>query len=113
MAKSKPEGNSGKELSQESMHEMHMIEQGLQNTLMQKQAFQMELNEAKAALKELEKSGDEVFKIIGQLLIKSDRNKVKEELQNKEKIIDLRLKSLEKQEKNLMDRLSEIRKEFS
>lgn len=92
-----------------SAQEMQMLEQNLQNLLLQKQAFQMELSETQAALNELEKAKDDVFKIIGQLMIKSDKEKIKEELSNKEKMLDLRIKSLEKQESSFTEKLTELR----
>lgn len=94
------------------IQEMQMLEQNLQNLLFQKQAFQMELSETKSALKEIENSGDEVFKIIGQLMIKTDKTKMKEELTNKEKIIALRIKSIEKQETILAKKLEDLQKEI-
>jgi prefoldin beta subunit len=94
------------------IQELQMLEQGLQNTLMQKQAFQMELSEAQAALKELKNSGDEVFKIIGQLMIKSEKSKISEDLENKEKILKLRISTLEKQEISLTEKFEALRKEI-
>ncbi|MCX6749265.1 MAG: prefoldin subunit beta [Candidatus Pacearchaeota archaeon] len=93
------------------IEELQILEQNLQNILLQKQAFQIELRETQAALKELEKSGDEVFKIIGQLMIKTDKKNMKEELTNKEKIIDMRIKSFEKQERMLSEKLEELQRE--
>jgi len=78
---------------------------------MQKQAFQMELSETQSALKEVEKSGDEVFKIIGQLMIKTDRKKIKEELTNKDKLLSLRVKTIEKQESSLREQLDKLHEE--
>jgi len=69
----------------------------------------MELSEAKDALKELENSKDEVFKIIGQLMIKSEKSKMKEEILSKIKIFELRMKNLEKQEVSLAERMEKIR----
>ena len=87
------------------------MEQNLQNLLLQKQAFQMELSETKAARREIEKAGDDVFKIIGQLMIKSDKSQVKDELSNKEKLLELRLKSIEKQEIGLIEKIDSLRKD--
>jgi len=91
------------------LQEMQFLEQNLQNLLMQKQAFQMELSETQSALKEVEKAGEEVFKIIGQLMIKSDKSKMKQELADKEKILNLRVNSIEKQEKNFVEQLESLR----
>lgn len=98
--------------SQNKIQEMQFIEQNLQNLIFQKQAFQMESAETKSALKEVENSGDEVFKIIGQLMIKSDKEKVKEELSKKSKMIELRIKALESQEKPLEEKLEKLRGEI-
>lgn len=94
------------------IQEMQILEQNLQNLLLQKQAFQMELSESQSALKEIEKSEDDVFKVIGQLMIKTDKLKIKEELSNKEKILDLRMKAIEKQENSFMEKLSTLRDEL-
>ncbi|MEK6847692.1 MAG: prefoldin subunit [Nanoarchaeota archaeon] len=96
---------------EKKIQELQILEQNLQNMLLQKQAFQIELRETQAALKELEKSGEEVFKIIGQLMIKTDKKEMKEELFNKEKIIGLRIKSFEKQENTLSEKLDRLQKE--
>ncbi len=99
-------------INEKKVQEMQILEQNLQNLMFQKQAFQMELSETQAALREIENSGDEVYKIIGQLMIKSEKNKVKDELLNKEKIIELRIKSIEKQEDSFAEKLEELREEF-
>jgi prefoldin beta subunit len=96
-------------MKDESVQEIQFLEQGLQNILYQKQAFQMELSETKEALKELENSGDEVYKVIGQIMIKSEKSKIKEEMLSKIKIFELRMKNLEKQEVALTDHIEKIR----
>jgi prefoldin beta subunit len=96
-------------MKEKSIQEIQFLEQGLQNILFQKQAFQMELSETKEALKELESSKDEVFKVIGQIMVKSDKSKMKEELLSKIKIFELRVKGLEKQEDSLSNRIEKIR----
>jgi prefoldin beta subunit len=96
-------------MKNENVQEIQFLEQGLQNILFQKQAFQMELSETQDALKELENSKDEVFKIIGQIMVKSEKSKMKEEMLNKIKIFNLRMKNLEKQEASLVNRIESIR----
>ena len=100
-------------MESEKIQEMQIIEQRLQNTILQKQAFQMELAETNAALEELEKAGDEVFKIIGQLMIKSEKSKIKDDLLDKKKILDLRIKTLEKQENSLTEQIEKFQEEIS
>ncbi len=99
-------------MDEKKIQEMQMLEQNLQNLFMQKQAFQMELSETDAALKEIEKAGDEVFKVIGQLMIKTEKAKMNEELSNKKKLLEVRMNAFEKQEKALTEKIEEIREEF-
>jgi len=94
-----------------TIQEMQIIEQNMQNIFFQKQAFQMELSETDSALNEVQKAGDEVFKIVGQLMIKADKSRIEEELENKKKLLDLRLKSLNKQEKVFSEKIEELQKE--
>ncbi len=98
-------------MEEKDMQEIQFLEQGLQNILFQKQAFQMELSEAKESLKELEKSGDDVFKVIGQIMIKADKANIKKEIESKVKIFELRLQNLEKQENSLSERIEKIRED--
>jgi prefoldin beta subunit len=93
------------------LQEMQILEQGLQNILLQKQAFQMELSEAESALAEVETSKDDVFKIVGQLMIKTEKTKIIDELSNKKRLLDLRLKNLDKQESSMMEKLESLREE--
>ncbi|MBU2104539.1 MAG: prefoldin subunit [Nanoarchaeota archaeon] len=98
--------------SENKIQEMQIIEHNLHNLLLQKQAFQMELSETESALEEIKNSSDEVYKIIGQLMIKSEKSKLNDELENKKKIIDLRLKSLEKQEEIFAEKLEKLKREL-
>lgn len=94
------------------VQEIQFVENNLQNLLIQKQVFQIELSETQSALKEIENSGEDVFKIVGQIMIKADKEKIKEELLNKKKILELRLKSIEKQEDFLKEKLEKLKKEI-
>jgi prefoldin beta subunit len=100
-------------MDENKIQEMQILEQRLQNSIMQRQAFQMELAETDSALVEIEKSGDEVFKIIGQLMIKAEKSKVKDELLNKQKILQLRIKSLEKQENLISEQATKLQQELA
>jgi len=101
-------------MSQEQkIQELQMLEHHLQQIVLQKQAFQMEVTETQSALKEIEKSGEEIFKIIGQLMLKADKKETIEELNNKEKILSLRINTLEKQENSLSEKLEKAKEEFT
>ena len=97
--------------TQEKIQELQSLEQTLHPLMMQKQAFQMELNETDNALAEIAKSDDDVFKIIGQIMIKTSKNDIKEDLEKKQKLISLRLESIEKQESTLTEKAEKLREE--
>ncbi len=100
-------------MDEKKIQEMQILEQKLQNTVLQKQSFQIELAETSSALIELDKAGDEVFKVIGQLMVKSDKNKMKEELLSKQKILELRIGSFEKQENLFSSQLDKLQQEIT
>ncbi len=95
---------------EENIKELQLLEQNLSNLLFQKQAFQLELNELSSAVSELDDSKGDVFKILGNVMIKSNKEKLKKELNEKKDIVDLRVKNIEKQDKMLQDRVEELRK---
>lgn len=92
------------------VQEINILEQNLQQLLLQKQAFNMELSETETALEEIKNSGEEVFKIVGQLMIKSEKKKIEEELLQKIKLLQLRCNSLDKQEKIFSEKIESLRK---
>jgi prefoldin beta subunit len=99
-------------MQEQKLQELQLLEQNLQNLLLQKQAFQMEFSETQSALKEIESSGEEVYKILGQLMIKTSKIKMKEELANKSKFLDARINSIEKQETLFTKKIEDIREEL-
>ena len=94
---------------QEKVKELQVFEQNLQNLLMQKQAFQLELNETNSALEELEGSKDEVYKIVGNVMIKSKKEILVKELKERLGILDLRVRNIEKQEQLIRKKAESIR----
>jgi prefoldin beta subunit len=95
--------------TQEKIQELQIYEQNFQNLLAQKQAFQMEFSEVEHALIEISKSKDDVFKIVGQIMIKANKEKIEKELDQKKNLISLRLKSIEKQESELTKEIEELK----
>jgi len=94
------------------IEDLQVLEKNLQNLLMEKQSFQVELNESNNALEELTKSSKEVYKIIGGVMILSEKNNLISELNEKKKILELRFDSIEKQEKIFSEKVEKIRKEI-
>ena len=85
---------------QSQLQELQIIEQNVQQLNLQKQIFQVELKETLDALEEVKKnkSKDEIYKIIGSIMIKQEKSEIEKELKEKHELIELRIKSIEKQE---------------
>ena len=77
------------------------MEQNLQNFIMQKQKFQTQLFEIENALKELKNTKDKTYKIVGTVMIASKKEELIKELKEKKSIVELRIKTIEKQEKTI------------
>lgn len=90
---------------------LQIIEQNIQNLMMQKRAFSFEAAETVNALDELKDSSGEVFKIIGSIMVKTEKQALEKDLLKKKDLIDLRIKSIEKQEQALKEKLLEIKEE--
>ncbi|MBU0666363.1 MAG: prefoldin subunit beta [Nanoarchaeota archaeon] len=95
---------------QQNIEQLQLLEQNLQNFLMQKQQFQTQLAELESAEKELEKT-EESFKIIGNIMVSVDKKELQKDIKSKKELIELRLKSLEKQEDKVKQRVDELQKE--
>jgi len=96
-----------------SIEELQITEQALQNFAMQKQIFQLELLETNSALEELNNlKTDEVYKVVGSIMIKTNKDNQIKELKKKSDILELRLKSIEKQEEELKNKVLKARSEY-
>ena len=107
-----PSNNKMPDDRNKNIQEVQFLEQNIQNLFFQKQAFQMELTETQSALNEIENSQEDAYKLIGQLMIKISKSKIKEELSEKNQILNLKIKNLEKQEKFFSEKLEQIRKQI-
>lgn len=96
-----------------AIQELQILEQNLQNLIMQKQSVQIELSEIENALTDLKKSENEVYKVVGGIMIRSDKATLSAELEEKKKILGLRVSSIEKQEKILEEKSEKFKKEIN
>jgi prefoldin beta subunit len=95
--------------TEKNIKELQMFEQNLQSILMQKQAFQLELSETDNALAELEKSSEDVYKIVGNIMVKYSKAPLLKDLNQKKDLLSLRLKSLDSQEKSIAETAEDLR----
>jgi len=63
------------------------------------------------ALEELEKSKGNTYKIIGSIMVASEKESLKKDINSKKEILDLRIKSIEKQENQLREKASNLQSE--
>ena len=100
------------EETQRQIQELQMMEQGFQQLLMQKNAFSMESNETDLIIREVEKTEGEVSRIIGnQVVIKTTKEAILEDMKNKKKLIDTRMKTIDEQEKEFSEKIEAVREE--
>jgi len=90
--------------------QLQTMEQNINSFLMQKHQFQNQILEIDSALKEL-KNTENAYKIAGSIMIKADRNELEKELQSKREIIELRIKTIEKQENQIKEKSKELQNE--
>ncbi|RMD66582.1 prefoldin subunit beta [Candidatus Pacearchaeota archaeon] len=98
---------------EKKIEELRVIEGSLQNLLAQKQSLQLELNEVKNALSEIDKTSDDVYKIVAGVMLRAAKDKLKQELGEREKTLKMRIEAIEKQEKLLEKKTAEIRREIN
>jgi len=97
--------------TQEKIQELQQIEQNMQSFMIQKQNFNAQLAEIDSALKEIGKSKD-MYKIIGNVMVKANKDDLEKELKQKKEMFELRIKNIEKQENKIKDKASELQKEI-
>ena len=97
--------------TEQKIAQLQLLEQNLQNFLIQKQAFQTKLIELENALKELEKTKNTVYKIVGTIMVASKKEDLKKDLKSQKEIIELRIKNLEKQEEKIKEKAKETQTE--
>jgi prefoldin beta subunit len=98
--------------AQAKVSELQIIEQNLQSLLMQKQQIQIELSENNNALEEVKKSSEPIYRLIGSVLILAEKEKTIVELNEKIKILSLRMNSFQKQESLFEGKAKEIQSEI-
>ena len=99
---------------QEQLVRLQQLQQTLQSVAGQKQQLELELNETDKALAELEKSTDDtpVFKSVGSILVKSNKQTLLVELKERKELLTTRVTVLGKQEDRTRERLKETQEKL-
>ena len=95
---------------QEKIEQLQLLEQKMQNFLMQRQQLQTQLVEIDSALEEL-KTANTAYKIIGSIMVSSKTEDLQKELNDKKEMVELRMKTLEKQEEQSKEKAKTIQEE--
>ena len=97
--------------AQEKIGQIQLLEQNMHNLSIQKQNYQTQLLEVESALKEIEQSNP-TYKIIGSIMVSSNKEKLKQDLENTKELLDVRLSTLEKQESKFKEQATKLQSEI-
>lgn len=97
---------------QEQLQRLQQLQQTLQAVVYQRQQLEVESSEIDQALGELEKMDDKalVYKSIGSLLVKSERQKVLDELHDRKELLNTRILVLTRQRSRVEERMKSLQK---
>ena len=88
--------------AQEKVRKLQQYEQNVQALNLQSQQLEKEMTEIDSAISALEdKATKDVFKIIGNIMVTADKIKLKADLNNQKKKIEIRISALEKQQEQI------------
>jgi len=104
------QGEISKQL-QDQINRLQQVRSQVQSILLQRQQVELRLKEINAALDELEKTDDKtpIYKAAGAVLVKANSKKeIVDELKSNKETLELRKKTLEKQEGRARESLNEL-----
>ncbi len=99
---------------QEQLARLQQMQQTLQAIVTQKQQLDIELAETDKAIAELDKITDAipVYKSVGSLMLKADRQVLLTELKEKKELLNTRVTVLGKQEERTRERVKETQQKL-
>jgi len=99
---------------QQRLLRLQQLQQTLQDIVVRKQQLELELSEVEQALKELNALSDDapVYKSVGALLVRADRSKLIEELNERKEILNMRVSVLGKQEERIRSQMKELQEKL-
>ena len=94
---------------QERLLRLQQLQQTLQSILAQKQQVDMEKNEVDQTLAELAKTADDtvIYKAVGSLLVKAEKTKVTEDLNERKSLLETRGTVIARQEERIRSQVKE------
>ncbi len=81
----------------------------------QRQHLELTMLETKKAIEELEKTSPEtpVYRSVGSILVRANRDELKKELEEQRETLELRVKTIQRQEERVVERLKELQQKLS
>lgn len=101
------------EPTQQELADFERSRMQLMNVSAQKQQLELQSRTLGLALEEIEKTKEKkIYKAVGSVLILSDAQSVKKDLSEQKESIELRAKTLQKQEDSLLDKLNKLKSQI-
>jgi len=99
---------------QNQIAQLQQLQQQHQAVATQRSQIEALLREIEAALNELEKSSEDsvIYKSVGEILFKADKQKLLEELKERKDMMELRLKTMSKQEERIQGRFTQLQEQL-
>ena len=97
------------------MQAQHMIvqlqqyQQQMQSLIAQRQQLELQIAELSSAIDALKDvKGEEVFKIVGPIMVKSGKSDVEKDLKELKENTEIRIKTIQKQEERVKEKMKEL-----
>jgi len=100
---------------QTQLVKLQQLQDQLNRLLTEKNVIDGELREINKILQELSQlaAGTPVYKIVGNLLVKTDKEAIQKELNDRKELLELRSKTYQKQENLLRTQLEDLQKKVN
>jgi len=99
--------------TQEKLMQLQLLQQRLQVFAAQKQQIQIEQIEVENALKAISNTKKPVYSLVGNIMVERSASDLKKELTSQKKEVDIKIKSIERQEKKSQDSAEEIQSQLT
>ncbi|MBC7081698.1 MAG: prefoldin subunit beta [Thermoplasmatales archaeon] len=95
---------------QNQLRQLQQLQQQIELLIQQKLQVEIRLRDTEDALEELNKLEEnaDVYKGVGNLIIKSEKSKLIKELQEEKESLEIRKKTMEAQENRLRERINDL-----
>jgi prefoldin beta subunit len=99
--------------AEQLLAQAQLYQQQMQSLLTQRNAYNLEMAELKQAAEELDKTKEKnVYKISGPILIRHDASEIKDQLEDRLKFLEMRLKVVSDQEDKVKKKIEELREKL-